>query len=117
MPGHTFSNELISRDESFHARFACLIYGLLQCKLPDDVVHEMIQGAVALEQPFICEALAGDLIGMDNGLMTRYTELVADRLLSALGYPKLLNENGAFDWMDEPIDEDMISADAAFRLR
>ena len=50
MPGHTFSNELISRDESFHARFACLIYGLLQCKLPDDVVHEMIQGAVALEQ-------------------------------------------------------------------
>merc|ERR1712232_671012 len=91
MPGLTFSNELISRDEGLHAEFACLMYRSLQNKLPEDVVHDIIRGAVAVERRFICEALSCDLIGMNNELMTRYIEFVADRLLSALGHPKLFN--------------------------
>merc|ERR1712137_492034 len=89
MPGLTFSNELISRDEGLHAEFACLLYGMLQNPLPDDVAHEIIRGAVNVERKFICEALSCDLIGMNNDMMTRYIEFVADRLLSALGHPKL----------------------------
>merc|ERR1712196_266138 len=81
MPGLTFSNELISRDEGLHADFACLLYSLLQHKLPDDVIHHMIKGAVEVEQAFICDALSCDLIGMNSELLTRYIEFVADRLL------------------------------------
>merc|ERR1711997_1017894 len=100
MPGLTFSNELISRDEGLHAEFACLIYSMLQHKLPDDVAHGIIQGAVTVERHFICEALSCDLIGMNSELMTRYIEFVADRLLSALGHPKLFNATNPFDWME-----------------
>merc|ERR1711941_116706 len=100
MPGLTFSNELISRDEGLHAEFACLLYSMLQNKLPDDVVHEMIQGAVAVERHFICEALSCDLIGMNSELMNRYIEFVADRLLSALGHSKLFGSSNPFDWME-----------------
>merc|ERR1712217_40120 len=89
MPGLTFSNELISRDEGLHAEFACLVYGMLQNKLPDDVVHDIIRGAVAVERQFICEALSCDHIGMNNELMTKYIEFVADRLLTSLGHTKL----------------------------
>merc|ERR1712099_110754 len=89
MPGLTFSNELISRDEGLHAEFACLLYSMLQNKLPDSAVHDIVRGAVAVERRFICEALSCDLIGMNNELMTRYIEFVADRLLSALGHNKL----------------------------
>merc|ERR1740138_352911 len=89
MPGLTFSNELISRDEGLHAEFACLLYGKLQNKLPEDVVHDIVRGAVEVERRFICEALSCDLIGMNNELMTRYIEFVADRLLTALGHSKL----------------------------
>merc|ERR1712224_208308 len=100
MPGLTFSNELISRDEGLHAEFACLLYGMLQNKLPDDVVHEIIRGAVAVENRFICEALSCDLVGMNSDLMRRYIEFVADRLLTALGHPKLYNASNPFDWME-----------------
>jgi len=100
MPGLTFSNELISRDEGLHAEFACLLYGMLQNKLPDEVVHNMIRGAVAAEREFICEALSCDLIGMNNELMTKYIEFVADRLLASLGHPKLFNAVNPFDWME-----------------
>merc|ERR1711979_45446 len=100
MPGLTFSNELISRDEGLHAEFACLLYGMLENKLPEDVMHEMIRNAVAVERKFICEALSCDLIGMNSELMTRYIEFVADRLLSALGHPKLFNVTNPFDWME-----------------
>jgi ribonucleoside-diphosphate reductase subunit M2 len=100
MPGLTFSNELISRDEGLHADFACLLYGSLQNKLPDDVVHDIIRGAVAAERTYICEALPCDLIGMNSELMTRYIEFVADRLLSALGHPKLFKVSNPFDWME-----------------
>merc|ERR1711879_1121171 len=100
MPGLTFSNELISRDEGLHAEFACLLYGMLENKLPEDVVHDIIRGAVEVERKFICEALSCDLIGMNKELMTRYIEFVADRLLVALGHPKLFNSTNPFDWME-----------------
>jgi len=100
MPGLTFSNELISRDEGLHAEFACLLYGMLQNPLPDDVAHGIIRGAVAVERKFICEALSCDLIGMNSDLMTRYIEFVADRLLTALGHPKLYMATNPFDWME-----------------
>jgi ribonucleoside-diphosphate reductase subunit M2 len=100
MPGLTFSNELISRDEGLHTEFACLLYSMLQNKLPDSVVHGLIRGAVTVERQFICEALSCDLIGMNNELMTKYIEFVADRLLTALGHPKLYNATNPFDWME-----------------
>jgi len=70
MPGLTFSNELISRDEGLHADFACLLYGMLENRLPDDVIHTIIRGAVEVERSFICDALSCDLIGMNSELMT-----------------------------------------------
>jgi len=100
MPGLTFSNELISRDEGLHAEFACLLYSMLQNPLPDDVAQSIIRGAVEVERKFICEALSCDLIGMNSDLMTRYIEFVADRLLTALGHPKLFNATNPFDWME-----------------
>jgi len=100
MPGLTFSNELISRDEGLHAEFACMVYNMLQNKLPEDVVHDMIRGAVAAERRFICEALPCDLIGMNSELMTKYIEFVADRLLAALGHSKLFGSSNPFDWME-----------------
>jgi len=100
MPGLTFSNELISRDEGLHAEFACLIYGMLQHQLPEDVVHDIIRGAVAVERKFICDALPCDLIGMNSELMVRYIEFVADRLLSALGHTKIFGATNPFDWME-----------------
>jgi ribonucleoside-diphosphate reductase subunit M2 len=100
MPGLTFSNELISRDEGLHAEFACLLYGMLQNKLPDEVVHSLIRSAVAVERQFICEALSCDLIGMNKELMAKYIEFVADRLLTSLGHPKIYNAVNPFDWME-----------------
>jgi len=100
MPGLTFSNELISRDEGLHAEFACLLYGMLENKLPEDVVHDIVRGAVEVERQFICEALSCDLIGMNSELMTRYIEFVADRLLTALGHSKLFKVSNPFDWME-----------------
>jgi len=100
MPGLTFSNELISRDEGLHAEFACLLYRSLRRPLPEDVVHDIIRGAVEVERKFICEALSCDLIGMNSDLMTRYIEFVADRLLTALGHSKLFGSSNPFDWME-----------------
>merc|ERR1711920_218283 len=100
MPGLTFSNELISRDEGLHAEFACLIYGMLKNQLPEDIVHGIVRGAVDVERRFICEALSCDLIGMNSELMTRYIEFVADRLLTALGHSKLFDVSNPFDWME-----------------
>merc|ERR1712003_421846 len=100
MPGLTFSNELISRDEGLHTEFACLLYGMLQNPLPEDCMHDIIRGAVNVERRFICEALSCDLIGMNSELMTKYIEFVADRLLTALGHSKLFNASNPFDWME-----------------
>jgi len=100
MPGLTFSNELISRDEGLHTDFACLLYSMLDNKLPEDVVHDLIRGAVDIEREFICDALDVKLIGMNSDLMARYIEFVADRLLGSLGYSKIYKTANPFDWME-----------------
>ncbi|GMH40360.1 hypothetical protein BSKO_08264 [Bryopsis sp. KO-2023] len=100
MPGLTFSNELISRDEGLHCDFACLLYKLLQNKLPEQVVTSIICEAVSIEKDFVCDALPVDLIGMNAKLMRNYIDFVADRLLVALGCPKVYNTPNPFDWME-----------------
>eukprot|EP00922_Rhytidocystis_sp_ex-Travisia-forbesii_P041200 GHVS01061514.1.p1 GENE.GHVS01061514.1~~GHVS01061514.1.p1 ORF type:complete len:345 (+),score=40.38 GHVS01061514.1:129-1163(+) len=100
MPGLTFSNELISRDEGLHADFACLLYTKLKNQLPHRIVQSIISEAVAVERRFICESLPCDLIGMNSRLMSQYIEFVADRLLCSLGLDKIFNTTNPFDWME-----------------
>ena len=100
MPGLTFSNELISRDEGLHCEFACLLYSMLNTKLSKDEVFEIIGDAVRIEKEFITEALPVALIGMNAKLMQQYIEFVADRWLSELGYPKMFNTSNPFDFME-----------------
>ena len=91
MPGLTFSNELISRDEGLHCEFACLLYSMLEQKLSQEQVHHIISNAVEIEKEFIIDALPVALIGMNSKLMGEYIEFVADRWLSELGYTKIYN--------------------------
>lgn len=100
MPGLTFSNELISRDEGLHCEFACLLYSMLENKLPQEQVHTIIRDAVTIEKEFITEALPVALIGMNSKLMAEYIEFVADRWLSELGYTKIYNTANPFDFME-----------------
>ncbi|XP_020684831.1 ribonucleoside-diphosphate reductase small chain [Dendrobium catenatum] len=100
MPGLTFSNELISRDEGLHCDFACLLYSLLNNKLSEDRVREIISDAVDIEREFVCDALPCALVGMNADLMSQYIEFVADRLLGALGYAKMYEVSNPFDWME-----------------
>lgn len=100
MPGLTFSNELISRDEGLHCDFACLLYSMLQNKLPEERVQAIIRDAVSIEQEFVTDALPVDLIGMNAKLMGQYIEFVADRLLLALGCGKVYNATNPFDFME-----------------
>lgn len=100
MPGLTFSNELISRDEGMHTDFAVLLYNKLNKKTKKAKVYELMKEAVAIEKEFICEALPCKLIGMNQKLMKQYIEFVADRLIVQLGYPKLFNSSNPFDFME-----------------
>lgn len=100
MPGLTFSNELISRDEGLHTDFACLLYKICRDKLDQHTVAQMITSAVRCEQQFICDSLPVDLIGMNSKLMAQYIEFVADRLLHALGHDKVYGTANPFDWME-----------------
>ena len=100
MPGLTFSNELISRDEGMHTDFAVLLYSKLLKKTKKSKVYELIKEAVAIEKEFICEALPCKLIGMNQKLMQQYIEFVADRLVVQLGYPKIFNSSNPFDFME-----------------
>ncbi|SMB84442.1 Ribonucleoside-diphosphate reductase [Hymenobacter roseosalivarius DSM 11622] len=100
MPGLTFSNELISRDEGLHCDFACLLYGYLQNKLSEERVHSIIRDAVQIEQEFVTDALPVNLIGMNAKNMAQYIEFVADRLLESLGYSKIYNASNPFDFME-----------------
>lgn len=100
MPGLTFSNELISRDEALHTEFAILLYKKLVKKLTKARIHEIIKEAVEIENEFICEALQCRLIGMNAGLMTQYIQFVADRLCLQLGYDKIYNVSNPFDFME-----------------
>ena len=100
MPGLTFSNELISRDEGMHTDFAVLLFSKLQKKPKKAKVIELIKEAVQIEQEFISEALPCKLIGMNAKLMKQYIEFVADRLIVQLGYPKIYNSANPFDFME-----------------
>jgi ribonucleoside-diphosphate reductase beta chain len=100
MPGLSFSNELISRDEGLHCEFACLLYSMLQNKLSEEQVHGIIKDAVSIEKEFIGDALPVRLIGMNADLMKQYIEFVADRWATALGYSKIYNSTNPFDFME-----------------
>lgn len=101
MPGLTFSNELISRDEGQHCDFACLLYNKhIVNKLPKSQVEEIIRDAVMIEKEFVTDALPVKLIGMNADLMCQYIEFVADRLLLALGNPKIYKAENPFPFME-----------------
>tara|TARA_A100001035_G_scaffold194256_1_gene155369 strand:+ start:6372 stop:7340 length:969 start_codon:yes stop_codon:yes gene_type:complete len=100
LPGLTFSNELISRDEALHTEFAILLYHKLDKKLKKEKIEEIIKEAVSIEKEFICDALPCNLIGMNNKLMSQYIEFVADRLVVQLGYSKIYNTGNPFDFME-----------------
>ena len=100
MPGLTFSNELISRDEGMHTDFAVLLYSKLVKKLPKQKIYEIFREAVKIEKEFICDALPCRLIGMNSDLMSKYIEFVADRLLLQLGYDKIYGSSCPFDFME-----------------
>ncbi|MGA0557340.1 ribonucleoside-diphosphate reductase small subunit [Larkinella sp. VNQ87] len=101
MPGLSFSNELISRDEGLHRDFACLLYTEhIKNKLPEESVYTLIRDAVSIEQEFVTDALPVSLIGMNADLMNQYIEFVADHLLVSLGLNKIYNSTNPFDFMD-----------------
>jgi ribonucleoside-diphosphate reductase beta chain len=100
MPGLTFSNELISRDEGMHCEFACLLYKMLENKLSKEAATAIITDAVEIEKEFITDALPVNLIGMNAKLMSQYIEFVADRWLDELGYDKVYGASNPFDFME-----------------
>jgi len=101
MPGLSFSNELISRDEGMHCDFACLLYNdHIKNKLPKQTIEDIIKDAVRMEQEFVSDALPVNLIGMNSTMMCQYIEFVADRLLAQLGNDKVYNVENPFPWMD-----------------
>lgn len=101
MPGLTFSNELISRDEGMHCDFACLLYNdHIINKLPKSTILDIIKDAVDIEKEFVSDALPVRLIGMNSDMMCQYIEFVADRLLVALNLEKIYNAENPFPWMD-----------------
>ncbi len=101
MPGLSFSNELISRDEGMHCDFACLLYNdHLERKLPTETIRKIITDAVAIEKEFVSDALPVNLIGMNADLMCQYIQFVADRLLAALNQDKEYGVENPFPWMD-----------------
>jgi len=100
MPGLTFSNELISRDEALHTEFAVLLYSKLQKKLSKSRIYEIIREAVEIETEFITVAIPCRMIGMNSKLMIQYIEFVADRLILQLGYDKIYHSQNPFDFME-----------------
>jgi ribonucleoside-diphosphate reductase subunit M2 len=100
MPGLTFSNELISRDEALHCEFAVLLYSKLSEKIDKSRIYEIIKEAVDIEIEFICDALPCKLIGMNSELMTQYIKFVADRLVVQLGCKKIYGVENCFPWME-----------------
>jgi ribonucleoside-diphosphate reductase beta chain len=100
MPGLTFSNELISRDEALHTEFAVLLHSKLEKPLKKQKIHEIISEAVTIELEFINDSLPCRLIGMNQVLMKQYIEFVADRLSVQLGGDKIYESKNPFDWME-----------------
>jgi len=100
MPGLTYSNELISRDEGMHTDFAITLYRMLPNRLSDDTILDIIAEAVSIEKEFITDSIPCNLIGMNCDLMKQYIEFVADRLLTQMGCPKIWNSKNPFDFME-----------------
>ena len=100
MPGLSFSNELISRDEGLHCDFACMLYNELINKLPTEKVIDVITNAVTIEKEFVSDAIPVKLIGMNADMMCQYIEFCADRLLVSLGCPKYYNASNPFPFME-----------------
>ena len=100
LPGLTFSNELIARDEALHTEFAILLYNKLDTRLDKTIIYQIIKEAVDLEKEFICDALPCNIIGMNSKLMGEYIEFVADRLSVQLGYDKIYGVSCPFDFME-----------------
>jgi ribonucleotide reductase beta subunit family protein with ferritin-like domain len=100
MPGLSFSNELISRDEGLHQEFAVTLYSHLLEKCPSKDIHKIVQWACEVESQFITEALPCKLIGMDAGEMTQYIQFVADRLMTQFGEKPIYGTRNPFDWME-----------------
>ena len=99
MPGLTFSNELISRDEGMHTDFAVLIYSMLNNKLDSEEIYKIVTEAVEIEKNFINDSIPCAMIGMNSDVMSQYIEYVADRLIVQLGYAKYYNSENPFDFM------------------
>ena len=100
MPGLTFSNELISRDEGLHTLFAVALYHTLSEKLSESQIQDILVEAVEIEKEFICDALPCSLLGMNSKMMSQYIEFVADRLAVQLGIPKIFKTGNPFDFME-----------------
>tara|TARA_Y100000590_G_C15704303_1_gene1008007 strand:- start:1130 stop:2149 length:1020 start_codon:yes stop_codon:yes gene_type:complete len=100
MPGLTFSNELISRDEGMHTDFAVLLYSMINNKLSYEIIKEIIEEAVSIEKEFIIDSIPCQMIGMNSKLMSQYIEFVADRLVMQLGYNKIYNSRNPFEFME-----------------
>ena len=100
LPGLTFSNELISRDEALHTEFAIMLYKKMNSKLSKKRIHEIIKEAVEIVTEFITVAIPCKMIGMNCKLMTQYIQFVADRLCIQLGYEKIYNSTNPFDFME-----------------
>jgi ribonucleotide reductase beta subunit family protein with ferritin-like domain len=100
MPGLTFSNELISRDEGLHTEFAVLLYSMLQNKLTQEDIHSLIKEAVEIEIEFITDSIPCHMLGMNSILMTQYIKYVSDRLIVQLGYDRIYNVQNPFDFME-----------------
>jgi len=105
LPGLSFANQLIARDESMHTDFACLLYSKIQNKLPKETIYKMIQEAVDIEKSFILESIPCSMIGMNSDLMTDYILYIADRLIVLLGYEKVYNKTNPFQFMEMSASE------------
>ena len=100
LPGVSFANELISRDEGMHTDFGCMMHSLLKNKPSKAKIYEIFKDAVTIEKEFITESLPCRLVGMNSNMMSQYIEFVADRLLTQLGHPKIYNSANPFPWME-----------------
>lgn len=109
LPGLSFANQLIARDESMHTDFAVLLYSHLNNKLSEDVVKDMVAQAVDIERRFITESIPCSMIGMNAGLMTEYIEFIADRMMVMLGYNRIFNKANPFAFMEMSASESKTS--------
>jgi len=100
LPGLSFANQLISRDEGLHTEFACLLYSYIQHRVPRETVVQMFQEAVDIEKRFITESIPCSMIGMNASMMTDYIMFVADRVLKMLDYEPIYNKKNPFEWME-----------------